>query len=132
MFSERIKKIRKDMGLNQEEFSDKIGISTDTIQKWEKGTLTPRISVAEKVANALEIPLGYLIGTTDSINEKSATNENILFFKSNGQEVKIPNTEENKELFLAIVEKIVSLRTESTQTKINMQDNINGDNSVKM
>ena len=132
MFSERIKKIRKDLSLSQEEFSDKIGISIDTIQKWEKGTLTPRISVAEKIANILEISLGYLIGTTDSSNEKHASSENMFFFKSGGQEVKIPNTEENKELFLAIVEKMVNSCKEPSQAKINMQDNINGDNNIKM
>ena len=132
MFSERIKKIRKDLSLSQEEFSDKIGISIDTIQKWEKGTSTPRISVAEKIANILETSLGYLIGTTDSSNEKHTSNENMFFFKSGGQEVKIPNTEENKELFLAIVEKMVNSCKEPSQAKINMQDNINSDNNVKM
>ena len=90
------------------------------------------ISVAENIANMLEISLGYLIGATDSSNEKHTSNENMFFFKSGGQEVKIPNTEENKELFLAIVEKMVSSCKEPSQAKINMQDNINGDNNVKM
>ena len=113
MFSERIKKIRKDLSLSQEEFSDKIGISTDVIQKWEKGTSTPRISVAKSVAQTLNVPLGYLIGTTENKNEFHTFNDNMFFFRYEGQEVKIPNTEENKELFLAIVEKIVNSRTES-------------------
>ena len=132
MFSERIKKIRKDLSLTQEEFSDKIGISIDTIQKWEKGTSTPRISVAEKVASALEVSLGYLLGINDKLSEKQTSSENMFFFKSGDQEVKIPNTEENRQLFLTIIEKMVASCNSSSQTKINMQDNINGNNNVKM
>ena len=130
MFSERIKKIRKDMSLSQEEFSDKIGISIDTIQKWEKGTSTPRISVAENVAHALKVSLAYLLGINDDTKEKHTSSENMFFFKNGGQEVKIPNTEENRQLFLTIVEKMVSSCNSSSQ--INMQDNINGDNNIKI
>ena len=130
MFSERIKKIRKDMSLSQEEFSDKIGISIDTIQKWEKGTSTPRISVAENVAHALKVSLAYLLGINDDTKEKYTSSENMFFFKNGGQEVKIPNTEENRQLFLTIVEKMVSSCNSSSQIK--MQDNINGDNNIKI
>ena len=130
MFSERIKKIRKDLSLSQEEFSDKIGISIDTIQKWEKGTSTPRISVAENVAHALEVSLAYLLGINDNTKENHTSSENVFFFKNGGQEVKIPNTEENRQLFLTIVEKMVSSCNSSSQ--INMQDHINGDNNIKI
>lgn len=131
MFSERIKKIRKDLSLTQEDFSNKVEISVDTIQKWEKGTLTPRISVAESVAQKLGVSLGYLIGESESKTEKR-TPDNVLYFKNGEQEVQIPNTDENKELFLTIVKEMVVSHNGFHQSKINMQDNINGNNSVKM
>ncbi len=56
----------------------------------------------------------------------------MFFFKNGAQEVKIPNTEDNKKLFLAIVEKMMNSYKEPSQAKINMQDNINGNNNVKM
>ena len=131
MFSERIKKIRKDLSLTQEDFSNKVEISVDTIQKWEKGTLTPRISVAESVAQKLGVSLGYLIGETERETEKN-NSDNVLYFKNGEQEVKLPNTDENRELFLTIVKEMVVSHNEFHQSKINMQDNINGNNSVKM
>ena len=134
MFAERIKKIRKDLSLTQEDFADKIGISIDTIQKWEKGTSTPCLSIAKSMAQKLEVSLGYLIGVTDNKNEKSSydTDNNMFFFKYGAQEVKIPGIEENKQLFFDIVKEMVGSHNESSPTKINMQDNINGSNNVRM
>ena len=129
IFAERIKKIRKDLSLTQEDFSNRLEISIDTLQKWEKGTLTPRIDVAENVAQKLEISLSYLIGISENEKENDSSN-NMFIFKNGTQEVKIPDTEENKELFLMIVEKMVASR--NSQTKINMQDNVSGNNNIKM
>lgn len=132
IFAERIKKIRKDLSLTQEKLSEKLKISIDTIQKWEKGTLTPQISVAEHIAQELNTSLSYLLGISE--NEDKNENENssnMLFFKNGNQEVRIPNTsEENQKLFLTIIEKMIT--SSSNQPKINMQDNITGNYNIKM
>jgi len=129
LFAERIKKIRKNFAWTQEEFSNEIGVSIDTIQKWEKGTLTPRLDVAENLAQQLKISLNYLIGASEKENEDNVSG-NMLIFKNGNQEIKIPDTEENKKLFLTIVGKMVA--SCNAQAKINMQDNISGNNNVEM
>lgn len=38
---ERIKQIRKRLGLKQREFAEKIGVNTGTVGQWEAGTARP-------------------------------------------------------------------------------------------
>lgn len=45
MNSVEVKKIREDMGLNQEEFAAKIGVDRRTIINWEKGKKIPETKV---------------------------------------------------------------------------------------
>ena len=42
---QRIRKFRKDKGLNQSELADKIGKSLRTVQKYEKGEIEVAVSV---------------------------------------------------------------------------------------
>lgn len=55
MHGNSIKKYRKEQGLNLEEMSKKIGISTGYLCHLEKGTRkNPSIEVMEKISKALE------------------------------------------------------------------------------
>lgn len=38
---ERVKGIRVEMGISQEEFARKLGVSANAVGAWEKGTATP-------------------------------------------------------------------------------------------
>lgn len=40
-FSEKIKEARRQLGLSQEKFAAKIGVSFSTINRWEKGHFLP-------------------------------------------------------------------------------------------
>lgn len=44
---------RKKKGISQEELGKMVGVSRDTIRRWEKGTTTPTLQQIIKVANAL-------------------------------------------------------------------------------
>ncbi len=52
---ENIKRIRKEKGLTQKELAQKCGILYQTLGKYERGLLNPKIDTIKKIANALEV-----------------------------------------------------------------------------
>ena len=59
---EKIRKIRKEQGLTQEELAKKIGIKRGTLAQYESGKRSPKKETIEKFANALGVDakeLGY-------------------------------------------------------------------------
>ncbi len=74
MLGDRIKKVRKEKGLTQEDVAIKIGVKRSVISKYENGMIEPSISQLKKIANALEIPWYELYsdsvqGQINSIND---------------------------------------------------------------
>ena len=61
-FNERLKALREERGLTQVQLSQKSGITTRMIQNYESGSNRPRYEGAEKLANALEVPVTELLG----------------------------------------------------------------------
>lgn len=64
-FNERLKKIREDKGLTQEQLAKQSGISSRMIQKYESGGSRPRYDAAEKLAQALDISISELLGENE-------------------------------------------------------------------
>ena len=61
-FNERLKALREERGLTQVQLSQKSGITARMIQNYESGSNRPRYEGAEKLANALEVPVTELLG----------------------------------------------------------------------
>ena len=60
-FSEKVKKLRKDMKLSQGELAAKIGVSTRSVASYEGGTSYPRYKQTyEALAAALGVDVNYL------------------------------------------------------------------------
>ncbi|MBY0757450.1 helix-turn-helix domain-containing protein [Clostridium sardiniense] len=57
-----LKKIRKDKKMTQAEFGKLVGLSVNTIQRYESGDREPSFKIAEKIANSLEVPVTDLLG----------------------------------------------------------------------
>lgn len=72
-FSERLKNFRENKGLTQAQLSERSGISTRMIQKYEGGVSRPRYDAAEKLAAALEVSVGELMGSADLFVAQAAT-----------------------------------------------------------
>ena len=47
---EKIKKMRKDLKLTQQQFAIKIGVSSATVSRWERGKQTPPIKKLKEIA----------------------------------------------------------------------------------
>ncbi len=55
----RVRLRRKMLGLSQEKLGDKLGITFQQIQKYEKGTNRVGASRLQAMASALEVPISY-------------------------------------------------------------------------
>lgn len=56
-----LRKLRQARGLSQEAFADEAGLHRTYISDIERGARNPTISVVDKIAIALEVPLGKLL-----------------------------------------------------------------------
>lgn len=66
----RIKEFRKKQGLTQAELSQKINVSTRTIQKYESGEIKPPIDKINLIAKILNVAVSELIGAYDNETNK--------------------------------------------------------------
>ena len=62
MFSDRLKKLRKDRGITQAEFANKFQISNGTIGNWEAGSREPDMQTLQKIADYFDVSTDYLLG----------------------------------------------------------------------
>ena len=72
-FSTRLKKLRKEKGLNQEQLADKLNKSKSSISSYESGRRTPDIVALQEIAGFFNVSVDYLLGNSDirhSPNEK--------------------------------------------------------------
>lgn len=71
----RIRARRKDIGMTQEELGKKIGVTKATINKYETGVvINMKRPTVEKIAIALDVDPGYLMGWTDNVTSVHTNN----------------------------------------------------------
>jgi transcriptional regulator with XRE-family HTH domain len=71
-FNERLKSIREEKGLTQQQLSDRSGVSVRTIQNYESGSYSPRFGIVDKLAVALEISSPELLGQSGMLVAEAA------------------------------------------------------------
>ena len=65
MIGERLKEMRKDAGLTQEELAAKLHMSTSAIKAYEQNINTPDDTTKVTIAKMFNISLDYLLGAID-------------------------------------------------------------------
>ena len=91
MIGEKLKKLRRNRDLTQEEVANHIGISFQAISKWERGDGYPDITMLPTLANYFEVSVDELIGMEeissaqrlDDINQKWQENRALGNHKEN-------------------------------------------------
>ena len=68
---EKIAAKRKDLGLTQTEFADKLCVTRQTVSRWEAGTVMPDIDRIGDIAGILGVSCDYLL-KDDAPEERSA------------------------------------------------------------
>ena len=65
MFTERLKKLRKEKGMTQTELAASLGVSSGTVAMWETGKRKPSFEMLERLTDVFDKRLGYILGTSD-------------------------------------------------------------------
>jgi len=63
-FGDKLKKIRIERNMSQEELGELLGTSKQVISRYETNQRTPKITIVEEYAKRLNIPLDYLINNS--------------------------------------------------------------------
>ena len=61
-FGERLKKLRIENQMSQDELAEKLGVSAQAVSKWERGKSTPDLAVIVPMAKLLRISTDRLLG----------------------------------------------------------------------
>lgn len=64
-FKDRLVQLRKELGLTQEEFAEKIGYTRTAVSAWEIGRNEPSNSDTLKIADFFNVSTDYLLGKSD-------------------------------------------------------------------
>ena len=75
-FSDNLKKLRKDMNLSQEDLADKLGVSRQSISKWESGVVYPEMDKMVQLCKLFNVNMDDLINNdvAEVNNTKQAKN----------------------------------------------------------
>lgn len=73
-FSEQLVTLRKQKGLSQEQLGEEIGVSRQTVSKWESGSSTPEMDKLIQLSNFFDVSVDYLVGRNLKDNSRSETN----------------------------------------------------------
>ena len=79
--AERIKKLRKKHNLSQSDLAKMVGVKSNTVSTWERGTRRPDFNVLCRLSNSFGVPIEYILGeTADFIgeNENDYSNASVL------------------------------------------------------
>ncbi len=67
---EKIARKRKDLGMTQNEFADRMSVTRQTVSRWEAGTVYPDIDKISDIAELLHVSCDYLL--KDDVEEENA------------------------------------------------------------
>lgn len=61
-FSERLKELRIDRGLSQDQLAKKVGLTHTAIGLWELGKRAPNLNAVIELAKFFDVSLDYIAG----------------------------------------------------------------------
>lgn len=97
-FGQRFARLRKNLGLKQDDIAEKVNISAQAVSKWENDLSAPDISLLPELADILNVTLDELLGRkvpeTKIIPEHERKDINKMILKinvisSDGDKVKV-------------------------------------------
>lgn len=68
-FGDKIYDLRKQKNLSQDELAEKVGVSRQTVSKWEADIIQPKADKLQRICNALEVELNYFSFKDNMIDE---------------------------------------------------------------
>lgn len=104
----RIKMLREDLGMTQQDLADKIEGAKSSVAMYEKGDRKPSLEVLVKLSEIFNCSIDYLLGKSDIRNSENNADDlldlaKVGFTKENYN----PPTEKQKEQIRTIIETIL-------------------------
>ena len=93
----KIKELRKNKGLSQEDLANKLNISRQAVSKYEKDINEPNIDTIKRISKYFNVDLEYLLNDDSSLDSKDESKNNIS------------NNVNNKNIFLYYIVLIISI-----------------------
>ncbi|MGE5605241.1 MAG: helix-turn-helix domain-containing protein [Bacteroidota bacterium] len=79
MFQDRLRKLRKERNLSQDDVGQSLNLGGRTIGNYESGERLPALDTLVKLADFYEVSIDYLLGRTDNRHLNSTTSEMSIF-----------------------------------------------------
>ncbi len=84
--NERLFELRKEKGLTQEEVAKNLGVSPQSVSKWENGLTYPDISLLPSIADFYGVSVDYLLGKDETKNRQNTNPTIHIHVQEEGQE----------------------------------------------
>lgn len=104
-FKDRLKELRKELNMTQEEFAKKIGFSRTAISAWEIGRNEPSNDDTIKLADFFSVTTDYLLGKTDIRNSENKKELDIKWGLSGGYKAL---NDTNREIARSVIESLLA------------------------
>lgn len=85
-FHDRLKLLRRESGLSQQDFANLIGISKSSINMYERGEREPGLETLESIADYFNVDMDYLLGKSQHRNKAAWLEEQIRTSQNNSVE----------------------------------------------
>lgn len=70
-FNDRLKLLRHEAGLSQQDFAKQLGISKSSINMYERGEREPGLETLEAIADSFNVDMDYLLGKSEHRNKSA-------------------------------------------------------------
>ena len=74
----RLKSLRKEQGLSQQKLANELGISQQSINKYENHDVEPDIAMLRQMADYFQTTVDYLVGHTDDPAKPLSSSTSVL------------------------------------------------------
>ncbi len=77
-FGEKMKRLRNERGLSQQELGKKLGIKQQTVAQYEKVPYTPKYDTVSRIAEALNCPITALV-ESETVFQREDVADSLLY-----------------------------------------------------
>ena len=90
MFDERLKELRKSLGINQIEFGKRLNVTKQCIRNWENNNIMPSIDMLIRISKTFSVSADYLLGLDDqrTLNVSGLSAEQIFHLQAIADDLK--------------------------------------------
>ncbi|MBR2990030.1 MAG: helix-turn-helix transcriptional regulator [Solobacterium sp.] len=91
---------RRDLGMTQTDFADRLSVTRQTVSRWEAGTVLPDIDKISDIASILGVSCDYLLKDEIMQEKSTAAGVSRLLLEAKGRRVKLQFFEDEADIDL--------------------------------